>query len=156
MARYDDQNQPLARYRSAELFDRHVDELIGICRGISADGAINQNEAEYLIKWLEQNKEYVGAYPFNILYGRISDMLKDGMLDDDESKELLDIVKRLTGENKEEIVYAGERTSTSLPLDDPKPDIIFDGYSFAFTGIFTVGTRKQCEELVIQKRWQST
>ena len=151
MAPLDDQGQPLVQYRISEIYDRLVDELIGICRGISADGVVNQAEAEYLVKWLERNKRYTGIYPFNILYERLGEHLKDGVLDSEESTELLDIVKRFTGEDKEAIMLANDRTSTSLPVDDPAPDIYFEGHSFAFTGVFTVGPRRKCEELVIQK-----
>jgi len=35
------------------IADRGVDEMIGICRGMIADGRVEQSEAEYILRWLE-------------------------------------------------------------------------------------------------------
>jgi hypothetical protein len=43
------QNQ---RFNSKRVSDRNIDELIGLARGILADGKVDQQEAEYLQKWL--------------------------------------------------------------------------------------------------------
>ena len=35
--------------------DRAVDELVGICRGLLADGHVNLQEAQFLREWIERN-----------------------------------------------------------------------------------------------------
>ncbi|NBK99476.1 MAG: hypothetical protein EOM50_15950 [Erysipelotrichia bacterium] len=143
----DDQNQLVARaIRAKDVCDRKVDELIGICRGIMADGSVNQKEAEYLLSWIEANREYAQSYPFSIIYDRVSIMLSDGIFDDEEKKELLEIMVKLTG--GEIIGEDTESMSSTLPLCVPAPKIVFKGSSFVFTGVFTTGARKVLEELV--------
>lgn len=143
----DEQNQLITRaIRAKDVCDRKADELIGICRGIIADGEINQKEAEFIINWINLNCDLVSSYPFNIVYTRISEMLSDGYLSEDEKEDLFDLMTKLTG--GEVIGEDTESMSSSLPLCIPAPTIVFSGSSFVFTGVFTTGARKVLEELV--------
>lgn len=147
----DDQGQLKTRnIRAKEVCDRKIDELIGICRGIIADNTTNMQEAQFLLKWIESNYQVAEHYPFNVLYKRVFEMLKDGALDDEEQKELLATMAELTGGEliveDEEI----ESMSSTLPLCKPAPSIVIEGASFVFTGIFTTGPRKQLSELVME------
>lgn len=142
----DDQGQPTVRFNADALQDRHTDELIGICRGIAFDELVTQQEAEMLLKWMNNHSEYMSDYPFNILHRNLHAMLSDGILDLEEATELLSVLKSLTGEGeKHEGIING---SSTLPLDKILPAIIIPDRSFVFTGVFTIGTRKRCEELV--------
>ena len=96
----DDHGQPLnRRYSGKRLNDRTIDELIGISRGLIADKNINQTEAEFLNSWLQTNLPYCNDPIVNKLYCRVSEMLKDRVLDLDEQKELLQILSEFTGES---------------------------------------------------------
>jgi len=148
----DDQGQPKVALHKDALQDRHIDELIGICRGISADHQIVTEEGKFLLKWMQDHREYANQYPFDILYIRLSEMLEDDILDPDEQKELLETIKDFTGESKTDINLPNK--STSLPLTMPEPMLFIEGSSFVFTGVFTVGTRKRCEELVVEQGGQ--
>ncbi|WP_331774060.1 BRCT domain-containing protein [Sulfurospirillum sp. 1612] len=142
----DDQGQPIIKFNIDAMTDRNIDELLGICKGITFDGIINELEAKYLLKWIDDHREYVNIYPFNVLYNRLKEMLQDDILDDQEAAELIEIIKNLNGDkNKHQNTIQG---STTLPLNDPLPDIIIPDNSFVFTGIFTIGARKQCEEII--------
>ncbi len=67
----DDHGQPLNRaYGKKRLNDRAIDELIGLSRGLTADGAVNQSEAEFLLKWMEDNSSYCQDPLVNQLYFR--------------------------------------------------------------------------------------
>lgn len=35
--------------------DRGISELIGIARGLVADGVVNKQEADFLVQWLIEN-----------------------------------------------------------------------------------------------------
>lgn len=147
----DDQGQLKTRnIRAKEVCDRKIDELIGICRGIIADNTTNMQEAQFLLKWIETNYQVAGYYPFNILYNRISEMLKDGILDDEEQKELFEIMSELTGGDIPVDDADIDSMSSTLPLCKPAPSIIIEGSSFVFTGIFTTGPRKKLSELVVE------
>ncbi|MCQ0986416.1 BRCT domain-containing protein [Jiella marina] len=127
------------------IASRQIDELVGIARGVAADGRINQAEAEFLQKWLAANAD-VSAQPlFQTLYRRIGEMLVDGVLDDDEQAELLDTLNRFADRSFE----LGEALkATTLPLCDPAPVLSFDGKAYCFTGTFVFGKRKDCEAAV--------
>jgi len=145
----DDQGQPLFVGHTDALVDRNVDELIGLCRGISADGCINQQEAEYLLEWMKKHSKYLKIYPFNIIFKRLDEMLSDNLLDQEEQRELLDIVQQITGDSTG-LLLQNSDASSMLPLSDPIPEIIIQNHSFVFTGVFTVGTRKKCEEITVE------
>ncbi len=147
----DDQGQLKTRnIRAKEVCDRKTDELIGICRGIISDGTTNMQEAQFLLKWINANYEVAEYFPFNILYKRVLEMLKDGILDDEEQKELMEIMQELTGGDIPECNEDIDSMSSTLPLCKPMPSIVIEGSSFVFTGIFTTGPRKQLSELVIE------
>lgn len=126
--------------------DRSVDELIGVCKGMAADEVVNQAEAEALLKWLEANREITDEWPANMIYGRVCEMLVDGMLDQDEQDELLNLLTALGGPIAPG--PAPENLSTSLPFDIPHPEILFESRVFCFTGKMVSGTRAECQSLV--------
>jgi NAD-dependent DNA ligase len=73
-------------------------------------------------------------------------MLSDNVLDQAEQSELLDLLLKVTGEKLEE--FSPDNNSTCLPIDNPEPEIDFNGKLFCFTGKFVYGTRAQCQKAV--------
>lgn len=140
--------QLLRIYNRCRLEERSVSELIGFCHGAIADGKVDQAEAEYLEKWLAQNAFIADNPVMQILLRRVTQMLGDGMLDSEESAELMDVMKELVGGDFE----VGEVAKpTSLPLDRPMPDLIIPQSLFCFTGTFAFGTRSECENVLMEK-----
>jgi len=147
MARMDEQQQLInTNLNAKDIADRKTDELVGICRGLIADNTVNKEEAKFLMQWIESNKERAPIYPFSILYKRLSEMLEDNILDEDEQSELLDILTKITGGDT--LADNIESMSTTLPLSNPAPDITINGNTFVFTGVFNSGARKDLEQLV--------
>ena len=135
-------------YNRARLDDRQVNELIGLASGIIADGLVNQLESEFLHKWLVAHVEASGNPVVGLLLNRVDQVLEDGALDSDEAAYLLETLTRFSAGDFE----LGETLkSSSLPLDEPPPRIVFPRKSFCFTGTFAFGTRKDCEQAVIKK-----
>jgi len=131
------------KYNRKNIQDRQTDTLIGLSKGLLADGSVNQKEAEYLHNWLVQNHNVSNNPMIQNLFERIDVMLEDGILDDEESHELFTLLGSLTGESG----VMGEVAKTvSLPIDMPPPSINFNGATFMFTGTCVFGTRKQCQE----------
>ncbi len=131
------------KFNRKHIDDRQIDTLIGLSKGLLADGNINQGESEFLLSWLIQNRQSSNNPIILNLLDKVSSFLEDGVIDTDESAELVDILKRISGDSSE----IGELLKTStLPVDDPTPDIIFEDRSFLFTGTCAFGTRKQCQE----------
>lgn len=130
------------------LRSRQIDELIGLTRGVAADGSINQAEVEFLQTWLAANLAISDQPIMRILYDRIADILRDGVADKDECDELLRTLESLAGPHME----LGEvLKSTSLPFCDPAPVLSFTGRLYCFTGTFSVGQRRHCEAAVAER-----
>lgn len=138
----------LVKFGSDRISSRQIDELIGLARGLVADGLINQMEAEFLQKWLAANGSVSDQPLFRTLYKRINEILADGILDQAEMAELLDTLGRLADRDFE----LGETLkSTTLPLSLPLPKLSFSDQTYCFTGVFNFGKRKDCEQAVIQR-----
>lgn len=136
----------LAKSRgSTPIQDRLIDELIGISRGVIADGTVDESEAIFIGQWIENHREVAEKWPVSILYARITEMLKDGQLTEKERGELLQTLKDITGESS---VYQEPNRSTTLPLNKPYPDVTFAGSIFCLTGKFVFGSTLECEETI--------
>ena len=124
------------------LGNRQMDTLVGISKGIIADGVVNQQEAEFLLDWLETCEDKLIESPLvDNLLQLLSDVLDDGFLDSDEAANLLDALRVFVGG----IPREGEFIKPWMPLDDPPPPVIFAGKKFVFTGDFVCGDRADFE-----------
>jgi len=131
------------KFNRKSIDDRQVDTLIGLSKGLLADGKIDPSEAEVLRNWLAQNRRMSNHPVIVHLYDRVSAMLADNVLDPEESQELLCALRQIAGEPAE----LGEiGRSATLPICSPAPTVAFAGRSFLFTGTCVFGTRKQCQE----------
>ena len=137
--RTDAHGQPVNRaFSHFRRIDRDIDELVGLCKGILADGIIVQAEAEFLQNWLTVNQDAIDIWPANIIYQRIENMLEDDHLDTGEEKELISLLMDVTGGPSDPHVKS---MSTTLPLDQPQPEILFEGNTFCVTGKCVTGAR---------------
>lgn len=134
-----------ARVGGDRIGSRQIDELIGIARGLVADTTINHAEVEFLRDWLSANLHISDQPVIKVLFRRVTETLADGVVDDDEKKELLDTLNAFSNHD----TGVGEMLkSTSLPLDNPAPPLSFRGMRYCFTGTFNFGQRKDCEAAV--------
>lgn len=135
-------------YRNNEIKDRNIDELIGISRGLLADGSINEDEAKYLLQWIENHFDNIDLkeYPLDTIYDRLKKVLADNILDEDEALEIKELLQSFTGDKP--ITEQVKSMSSTLPLSDPLPSVELNGSIFCLTGTFTIGTRKQCENII--------
>lgn len=132
------------RFNRKNIQDRQIDTLIGLSKGITADGKVDQSETEFLQSWLIQNSHSQNPIIVNLL-AKITRMLEDGFLDGNESSELLSILHSLSGD----MVEVGEiAKATTLPICTPSPTITFLDNTFLFTGTCAYGTRRQCQEVI--------
>ena len=134
-------------FHQARVDRRSADALIGLASGITADGQINQQEAEFLKRWIETNMNHYADPVVNLLYRRLADMLSDNHLDASEAAELLDMLKQFTG--LELAAATPLQRPTTLPLNHPAPDLNCADRAFLFTGVMAFGPRKECEAIVI-------
>lgn len=140
--------QTLNRLNGDRLQSRQVDELIGLARGLIADGLINQAEVEFLQSWLVANLSVSHQPLIATLYDRISNIVGDGLADVEECNDLFASLNAFTASDR---VLGEASKSTTLPLCQPAPLVTFEAMNFCFTGTFGFGQRKHCEEAVITR-----
>jgi NAD-dependent DNA ligase len=133
---------------SDRITSRQIDELVGLARGIAADGTINQAEVEFLQKWLAANMAISDQPMIRRLYDRVNGILADGIADAEECRDLLDTLNSFSSRDFEldEVLKA-----TTLPLCDPAPTLRFEGNRYCFTGTFNFGGRRDCEDAVAER-----
>lgn len=137
-------------YRAHAVQARQIDELIGLVKGVLADGAICQGEIEFLLKWMNANRDVMNEWPARALYPRIAEALADGHVDSNEESEIMALLLAAVGGNR--APAGGEASdSTKLPLCSPTPQVVFSGHTFCFTGKFSSGSRAWCETQVHAK-----
>lgn len=145
---------PFASMTQGRRLDRATDELVGICRGLLADGHVNQMEAEFLKGWIERNAALVGQYPYAPIYRLLSNILQDGFIDDDESADLHDTLIRFVGGETFQPEAQTASLATALPIDNPEPTVDFTGSIFAVTGTFVFGSRAEVVAAIEQRGGQ--
>ena len=145
----DDDGQPSEAFNWNRRLDRGMDELIGLARGVLADGILVVEEARFMLNWLERNEPVRRDFFGRRLHGALTRALADGEVNADEEDELIDLLLRFSGGTPVTDIAASH--STTLPLDDPPPAITLPGYSFCLTGKFMYGTRRNCESAVVER-----
>ena len=146
----DNNAQPMQRaFRSNAIIDRQIDELIGLIKGVLADGMVHQGEVEFLLQWMEANQEARDQWPAKAIYPRLLTVLEDGIVDLDEEFEVMELLLATVGGNT--ATFHGEASdSTALPYTNPVPVITFEQKTFCFTGKFASGSRQWCEQVTMQ------
>ncbi len=80
-------------------------ELIGLCRGVMADGTINLAEAEYIRNWLQERDNLLQTWPAGELYALLSKALEDGVLSPQEEGELSALLEEVIGDPVSLVLY---------------------------------------------------
>lgn len=131
------------RFNRKSIDDRQIDTLIGVSQGLLADGKIDASEAQSLLEWLIRSRQST-THPIIVnLLSKVSVMLSDGALDGEETKELMSVLRQITGEPSE---FGEIAKSASLPLCRPAPTVTFQNRTFLFSGTCAYGSRKQCQD----------
>lgn len=137
------------RYNQRRRADRAVNEMLGLVRGVIADGRVSAEEVESLRYWLVENDDVTHVWPISVLAERVQRIFRDGVVDDLERAELHRLLQQTTGAGPG-VPQPGSMPSR-LPLCTPAPPLSFDGTVFVFTGAFAYGTRRDCEDAVVSR-----
>ena len=144
-------------FNEARIDRRSADALVGLAAGIVSDGVVTLKEATFLEEWIAKHLLHLEDPVVNILYRRLSNMLSDGILDAEESRELLAMLQNFSGlslsqgkaENKAS--EASFTTPNDLPFNMPVPEIVWAERLFVFTGVMAYGPRKNCQALIEER-----
>ena len=144
-------------FNEARIDRRSADALVGLAAGIVSDGVVTLKEATFLEEWIAKNLLHLEDPVVNILYRRLSNMLSDGILDAEESRELLAMLQNFSGLSLSQgkaVNKASEASFTApndLPFNMPVPEIVWAERLFVFTGVMAYGPRKNCQALIEER-----
>lgn len=143
----DPHGQPFnVRFNRARRAERDCSELLGLAKGLLADGMVTDAETLLVGEWVANHPDAAEQWPVNRLKERLDRIFADGMVDAEEREDLSKLLESIVGGTAGMIV--GEDASTELPLDLPPPPIAWPGSVFVFTGKFAFGPRLACERQV--------
>lgn len=140
-------NPLIGAFRSEAIIDRQIDEFIGIIKGVMADGMVTQSEVEFMLAWMDTNRHAANLWPAKALYPRLAAAMAGGKMNIEAESEILGLLMSAVGGNTAP-QNGAHSNSTSLPLTNPHPAILFSGQVFCFTGAFHSGSRRWCEDQI--------
>src|SRR5439155_6501580 len=114
--------------------ERDLSEMLGLVKGVLADGVVTQAEAAVLKEWVSRHPEAAEQWPVNILKERLERIFVDGQVNKAERRDLADLLESIVG-GKAGII-AGEDAACELPVDRPPPKLTWTESVFVFTGKF--------------------
>ncbi|MBT0607605.1 BRCT domain-containing protein [Aequorivita echinoideorum] len=127
-------------------FTVDIQILQGICHGILADGKINNEEVLGLQKWLDNNSQLEDYYPYYELREIIYEVLRDGVIDENEKLILKAHFKQFSNIAIKENIDSLNKEISGIKIKGYcalNPQIYIDGRKFCATGDFS---RKSKEE----------
>src|SRR6184192_1705923 len=75
----DPHGQPLnVRFNRARRAERDLSEMLGLLKGVLADGEVTRTEAALLRDWVLQHRDATEQWPVNILKDRLERIFADG------------------------------------------------------------------------------
>ena len=128
--------------------NRAIEHLLGMVTGMVADGQLHDLEIKMLSTWLTTYPEATTQFPGSVIARRVSEVLADGIITEDERAHLLEVLLSLASADFSVTGSAAPEVIT-LPIDD-SVDINFSDAMICFTGEFLYGTRAACERLVLR------
>jgi hypothetical protein len=121
-------------------------EMLGLVRGVIADGTVSADEAHHLARWTREHPDVATQWPANLLARRLEQIVRDGRVDARERRHLGSLLLQLTKNGAgRELALA-----TDLPIDRPEPEVVFEGRTFVFAGEMAYGPRRACEREVVE------
>jgi NAD-dependent DNA ligase len=144
-------NSTSARVRALQA-QRRVEhglaEMMGLVRGVVADGVVSSDEATRLSEWARANPETAERWPANVLARRLGRIFADGRLDGRERERLAALLAQVA--SNPGAIGRGFPLATDLPVTQPAPEIVFERRTFVFAGELAYGPTRACEREVME------
>lgn len=134
------------RFQQETRIAQGLAEMVGVVRGVVADGKVSVDEAHRLARWTRDNPDVAQRWPANILARRLERIVRDGRVDARERKHLQAILAQVA-ENPLGMSFP---LATDLPVDHPEPHVVFEGNTFVFAGDMAYGPHRACEREVVE------
>lgn len=142
---YQDQDgQPAPGFRAHDNLKKHLEHLLGLCRGLIADNHLSPEEVVFLDTWLKEHPDLDDTWPGQTLKKRLTAILADDRVDPEEADDLHQTINQIIGGDLESGVVAG---GSALPLS-AETHVTIPEHTFCLTGKFLMGARKSCERAI--------
>ncbi len=132
--------------------DPSLAEMLGLCRGILADGVVTEEESAVLRDWVHGHPHLATQWPGDVLAGRLQDIYADGVVSPEERADLKTLLDHVVANPP-----APQAVCQACPdgiFDQPPPHVSFHGKNFCFAGQFVFGTLERCRRVVEQRAGQ--
>ena len=130
--------QPLAGFRDRENILKTVEHLLGLCRGLLADGQLNVQEVTFLATWMENHLDELREHPVGrLLIARVVRVIQDNVITEEELLDLKSGLEEVLGGGVFDDAGAGGLACTAKA--DTGVAIAFSGRAFVVTGKFLYG-----------------
>lgn len=111
--------------------------LSGILSGITCDNILVEVEVDYLQKWMDENADLKGQYPYDKIYSTLAAALGDGILEQSELDDMLCLFKQVTDP-------VNESACNCTKLD-------IQGKSICLSGEFDCGSKSEIGDKLISR-----
>lgn len=88
-------HQKYLKFTHRSRLEKAVNSLIGLIEGISIDGIINESEIGFLHLWLQEHDAVRLQHPFTELVPVVAQAISDGVITEDERRDILWLCERL-------------------------------------------------------------
>lgn len=133
----------------ARTLQAHLAELVGICKGVIADGVVAPEEAAFLRDWLSKHRALLDCWPGDIISQRLEQVFEDGKVDSAEQADLLVLLTKITSAQPE--VHEAGAGAQPLPVTLPEPPVQIAGKHFCFSGRFVFGPHSRCRDIILRQ-----
>ena len=94
----DPHGQPFnLRFNRARRAERDLSEMLGLVKGVLADGVVTQAEAALLKQWVSGHPDAAEQWPVNILKERLERVFADGRVEKAEQRDLAELLASIVG-----------------------------------------------------------
>lgn len=122
---------------------RGLEHLLGILRGLLADGQLHDLEVHFLREWLATNRPVADVWPASAVAKAVEAALADGVISTTERAHLVDVCESLIGFSFADTGVASGEVA-SLPIEDAVT-VVLTNAGVCHTGTFLYGSRAACE-----------
>jgi len=102
----DSNGQPTIEFRRRQNQEKALIELLGLCEGLTADKVITADELACLDGWIKEHDDLLKRDgDFNDLKWQLSDILRDGIVTDDELEDTCELIDCIIANRTESYSY---------------------------------------------------
>jgi NAD-dependent DNA ligase len=151
---YNPSDLDLINFNFKNIQTKVVENLLGICQGIIADGSLNESEILFLRQWIASNDFAQTHVIGKMISHNIETILEDGIVEPEELLNLKLFLETLIGNCYQTTGEASGR-ATRLPITEGV-SVQIPERTFCFTGCFAYGTRESCIVDTVNKGGQAS